>query len=218
MKWKHKSNPDLTRHRSPQSAVRCCVRLVTGSLLVKASFLDPAGRERKRRVYYWPPWCSACRTCSCVGLILNTKTYGGSGRTGPRVLNPITNLSWVISFTSEEIAPPAPFGYEVGWAPDLIWTMWGWENLVFIGTQIQTLLPSSPQPNLVACFHDYYLEIYSTFGMDNLRPPLWSSGQSSWLQIRRPGLDSRHCQKKKWVWNGVHSASWVQLRRYLIEK
>jgi hypothetical protein len=26
------------------------------------------------------------------------------------------------------------------------------------------------------------------------RPPLWSSGQSSWLQIRRPGFDSRHYQ------------------------
>jgi hypothetical protein len=30
-------------------------------------------------------------------------------------------------------------------------------------------------------------------------PPLWSSGQSSWLQIRRPGFDSRHYQKKKAV-------------------
>jgi hypothetical protein len=49
-------------------------------------------------------------------------------------------------------------------------------------------------------------------------PPLWSSGQSSWLQIRRPGFDSRHYKKKKWVWNGVHSASWVQLRSYLTEK
>jgi hypothetical protein len=29
------------------------------------------------------------------------------------------------------------------------------------------------------------------------RPPLWSSGQSSWLQIQRPGFDSRHYQKKK---------------------
>jgi hypothetical protein len=31
-------------------------------------------------------------------------------------------------------------------------------------------------------------------------PPLWSSGQSSWLQIRRPRFDSRHYQilyKKK---------------------
>jgi hypothetical protein len=26
------------------------------------------------------------------------------------------------------------------------------------------------------------------------RLPLWSSGQSSWLQIRRPGFDSRHYQ------------------------
>jgi hypothetical protein len=25
-------------------------------------------------------------------------------------------------------------------------------------------------------------------------PPLWSSGQSSWLQIQRPGFDSRRCQ------------------------
>jgi hypothetical protein len=30
-------------------------------------------------------------------------------------------------------------------------------------------------------------------------PPLWSSGQSSWLQIRRPRFDSRHYQKKKKV-------------------
>jgi hypothetical protein len=30
-------------------------------------------------------------------------------------------------------------------------------------------------------------------------PPLWSSGQSSWLQIRRPGFDSRHYQKIKVV-------------------
>jgi hypothetical protein len=28
------------------------------------------------------------------------------------------------------------------------------------------------------------------------RPPLWSSGQSSWLQIRRPGFDSWHYKKK----------------------
>jgi hypothetical protein len=25
---------------------------------------------------------------------------------------------------------------------------------------------------------------------------LWSSGQNSWLQIRRPGFDSRHYEKK----------------------
>jgi hypothetical protein len=31
------------------------------------------------------------------------------------------------------------------------------------------------------------------------RPPLWFSGQSSWLQIRRPGFDSRHYQEKSVV-------------------
>jgi hypothetical protein len=30
-------------------------------------------------------------------------------------------------------------------------------------------------------------------------PPLWSSGQSSWLQILRPGFDCRHYEKKKVV-------------------
>jgi hypothetical protein len=30
-------------------------------------------------------------------------------------------------------------------------------------------------------------------------PPLWSSGQSSWLQIWRPRFDSRHYQKKNKV-------------------
>jgi hypothetical protein len=34
---------------------------------------------------------------------------------------------------------------------------------------------------------------------DPTRPPLWSSGQSSWLQIRGPGFDSQHYQKKKVV-------------------
>jgi hypothetical protein len=42
------------------------------------------------------------------------------------------------------------------------------------------------------------------------RPPLWSSGQSSWLQIRRPGFDSRHYQKKS-NWSGTGS---TQPREY----
>jgi hypothetical protein len=31
-------------------------------------------------------------------------------------------------------------------------------------------------------------------GLGAWRPPLWSNGQSSWLQIRRIGFDSRHYQ------------------------
>jgi hypothetical protein len=38
------------------------------------------------------------------------------------------------------------------------------------------------------------LEVWQKKG--EKRPPLWSSGQSSWLQIRGPGFDSRHYQKK----------------------
>jgi hypothetical protein len=36
-------------------------------------------------------------------------------------------------------------------------------------------------------------------GLPSWGPSLWSSGQSSWIQIRRPGFDSRHYQKKKVV-------------------
>jgi hypothetical protein len=35
--------------------------------------------------------------------------------------------------------------------------------------------------------------------MLEVRPPLWSSGQVSWLQIWRHRFDSRHYQKKKVV-------------------
>jgi hypothetical protein len=42
-----------------------------------------------------------------------------------------------------------------------------------------------------------FFVFYFYFHMLYYRPPLWSSGQSSWLLIRRPGFDSRHYQKKK---------------------
>jgi hypothetical protein len=38
--------------------------------------------------------------------------------------------------------------------------------------------------------HNYIWHLHFSYS-------LWSSGQSSWLQIRRPGFDSRHYQKKK---------------------
>jgi hypothetical protein len=41
-----------------------------------------------------------------------------------------------------------------------------------------------------------YIYIYIYEYIYIKRPPLWSSGQSSWLQIRRRGFDSRHYQKK----------------------
>jgi hypothetical protein len=48
---------------------------------------------------------------------------------------------------------------------------------------------------LVVVYSFYFHYKYTLHG-----PPLWSSGQSSWLQIQRPGFDSRQYQifwKKK---------------------
>jgi hypothetical protein len=47
-------------------------------------------------------------------------------------------------------------------------------------------------------------------------PPLWSSGQSSCLQIQRALV--LFPELPDFLRNGVHSASWVQLRSYLEEK
>jgi hypothetical protein len=44
-----------------------------------------------------------------------------------------------------------------------------------------------------------YLRVSKLGPITFIRPPLWSSGQSSWLQIRRPGFEFRHYQKKKIV-------------------
>jgi hypothetical protein len=41
-------------------------------------------------------------------------------------------------------------------------------------------------------YYYYYYYYYYYTGL-----PLWSIGQSFWLQIRRPGFDSRHYQKNK---------------------
>jgi hypothetical protein len=49
-------------------------------------------------------------------------------------------------------------------------------------------------------------------------PPLWSSGQSSWLQIRRPGFDSRHYQKKKVVGLELGPLSLVSTTEELLDR
>jgi hypothetical protein len=50
------------------------------------------------------------------------------------------------------------------------------------------------------------------------RQPLWSSGQSSWLQIRRPGFDSRHYQKKKVVGLERGPLSFVSTTEELLDR
>jgi hypothetical protein len=55
----------------------------------------------------------------------------------------------------------------------------------------------------------YELNLFACY-VEESRPPLWSSDQSSWLQIRRSGFDSRHYQKKS---NGSGTGS-TQPREY----
>jgi hypothetical protein len=59
-------------------------------------------------------------------------------------------------------------------------------------------LPLSTRVSQLLLNRQYTVLLFS-FTVCTVRPPLWSSGQSSWLQIRRPGFDSRHYQKKNVV-------------------
>jgi hypothetical protein len=50
----------------------------------------------------------------------------------------------------------------------------------------------------VSCVFQSVKFVFFIF-LTSFSPPLWSCGQSSWLQIRRPGFDSRYYQGKKVV-------------------
>jgi hypothetical protein len=70
-------------------------------------------------------------------------------------------------------------------------------------------------------FEHFSGNIFNLKSSTKRRPPLWSSGQKSWLQVQRSEFDSRRYQtfyENYWVWNGVYSDSLVQLRFYLEEK
>jgi hypothetical protein len=58
-------------------------------------------------------------------------------------------------------------------------------------TSFQFLLFSNQVTFSIKCYGFYSSKLDG--------PPLWSSGQSSWLQIRRPAFDSRHYHEKKVV-------------------
>jgi hypothetical protein len=72
---------------------------------------------------------------------------------------------------------------------------------MFLGSRAR---PVSMADNITAICEtavEYYCFLFVSYKFINYQfpfvlllncPPLWSSGQSSWLQIRRPGFDSRH--------------------------
>jgi hypothetical protein len=71
--------------------------------------------------------------------------------------------------------------------------LWRGENCKHSQPLVLAVWNSTVWTTYVAIIYIYiYIYIYT-----HIWPPLWSSGQSSWLQIWRPGFDSQHYQKKK---------------------
>jgi hypothetical protein len=123
--------------------------------------------------------------------------------------------------------PPLRFSGQGSWLEngDVLCFLWGtkWIYICYVDESRPPLWSSGQSSWLqngdVLWFLWGTIWIYICYE-DKSRPPLRSSGQSSWLQIQRSGFDSRryHTFSEVVGWNGVHSASWVQLRSYLEER
>jgi hypothetical protein len=78
-------------------------------------------------------------------------------------------------------------------------TLTQWLTLVLSkGPNREVVSPLSPEDGNRFSFRNVLFSIYLEFwmmGKAHKRPPLWSSGQNSWLEILRPGFDSRALQK-----------------------
>jgi hypothetical protein len=113
-----------------------------------------------------------------------------------------TSCSSVVSFTPLPFylrgkSPPVPIGQEVGWTPEPVWTTWRSENfLPHRDSNSDTCIVQSAANRYTDCATTPHSVAKSYLNLDKhvVWPPLWSSGQSSRLQIRRPGFDSRHYQ------------------------
>jgi hypothetical protein len=102
---------------------------------------------------------------------------------------------------------------------------WGWgdrpmrkaDNLTAI---CEPIVQKMWEPSRLTTLYASTTCYMACFLFKNIRPSLLDTVQSSWLQIRRSGFDSRATKfsVKQWVWNWVHSASWVQVRGYMKEK
>jgi hypothetical protein len=66
--------------------------------------------------------------------------------------------------------------------------LWPFGLLHSVSTNYATVCPLSLYIAFVICI--WIIFLYVTV----IRPPLWYSGHSSWLQIQRSRLDTRHCQ------------------------
>jgi hypothetical protein len=94
------------------------------------------------------------------------------------------------------------------------------------GNAIHDLCNSSIYISAWRDVHNYNPQAHSYFWIRQIlleaslffRPPLWSNGQSSWLQIRRPGFDSRHYQKKKLVGQERGPLSLVSTTEELLDR
>jgi hypothetical protein len=109
----------------------------------------------------------------------------------------------------------------------ILWNPRSWipiKEYLHIYTKTQAMYKKLPRTFLLTLFLYFWLHNLLTFFNNNIFPCPCQVDRLCGLVVtvlgyRSGGPSSIHYQKKKlWVWNGVHSASWVQLRSCLIEK
>jgi hypothetical protein len=74
------------------------------------------------------------------------------------------------------------------------WSIWSQKKSLHILTLQCGLAKSTPHTDKKLLSYSLATPPNYEVRIQFCGPPLWSSGQSSWLQIRRPGFNSRHYQ------------------------
>jgi hypothetical protein len=136
---------------------------------------------------HWEP--SACETSRLPHFLGNWIIYGG----------------YVVSLTRRQIAlylqEGSWYSYRDWVDPKAIVLLEGLDQMKnpVISSETRTrdvpAFTKAPKPSKISLYLYILPYTISLFLMSH-GPPLWSSGQSSWLQIRRPWFDSRHYRKK----------------------
>jgi hypothetical protein len=109
--------------------------------------------------------------CGTIEIKFSQKLYGGTEESHG-ILKTVGDPAEIRTWNRAQITSPVRL---------VLWLTESWDKYWYLSVQDT----------------GYVTAIVRTITIVITRPPPWSSGH--WLQIRRPGFDSRHYQKKKVV-------------------
>jgi hypothetical protein len=139
-------------------------------------------------------WCKICLTCIPLGM--NLLDFQKTEREFIMIFKDVDFWIYAFSEAVNQLLYFIPVHMKSymnrnnvnmflgSWFENIQLFLWIVVLYIYLGSWMKISVRASMTEKYLVCFKLTW-------------PPLWSSGQSSCLQIRRPGFDSRHYQKKK---------------------